>query len=93
MANYNKKGATSLCNPSKGGCQTQPEIERSVMDGQISTKGKQSRETGGKFVFLLFAGVVRIAISKLHKEIYANNIKNRYNYLEIPRPAPFAIPP
>ena len=44
------------------------------MDDSISTKGKQSRETGGKFVFLLFAGVVRFPISKLDKEIYARNI-------------------
>ena len=55
------------------------------MDDWISTKGKQSRETGGKFVFLLFAGVVRFPISKLDKEIYARNIISHavWTYWEI----------
>ena len=39
------------------------------MDDWISPKSKESRETGGKFVLLLFAWVVRFPISKQGDEL------------------------
>ena len=37
-------------------------------------RANKAGKLAGKFVFLLFAGVVRFPISKLDKEIYARNI-------------------
>ena len=78
------KGLNMALQSLKGGCQTEPEIDRSVMDDWISPKSRQSRETGGKFVFLLFAGVVpAFTVTWLPNSQFASSFKARRYMREI----------